>query len=755
MNKVRIRLLSIFALGALILLTLAFAFGAISPVRAGAATTHNPDSIFTAGSGGAVSASEKSEGGESYVQFKLENEGKTHFRRDLALKWYEEVKTSAEEDSEGGEESQADEDKVITPEVKLGYFNIRFSFPEVNFETFTLTFVSAQESVDKDEKTTNALIFTVKDGKLALSVKNGDSDPVDSGNAIEDMFADITVSFTQEEGDDKEGAFAVIVNGVNAGRFTNIGGYYMEYSTSRDPLTFTAEGGALAAETDPKSQIVLVKEMNNQSFVLNDSSMVTDSIDPVLVVNEAVNSFQLGQKFSLSCKLIDVCGSSRSLSTITSEYYMYKAPASGEEAAKPEYKSLSTSTYLMPVAGNEEAAEEFVSIRFRLDDGRTLGSDEKRGYAYLSWYVADNALTEHDGTDYITVNRNSDGPNYTTVIKDVNGESVADTSEEAIARIEAYRALVEEASKDLNAGSGAYFYLPSLRDLIVDDNTDYRNLKFSVYYKDQTSSTAKSATSLDYNKLKIEISKKGNYSFRVVATDKLGNGMQLMQDGIPVAVTSSNVWDFDCIPQFDFVAHSKGAVIEKPDAPAKGYLDGAYTVESFDIVAISGYKSEYKLYYFEQDKYIADGNSMPSYEALVEDPEKYAIDKYVTEIRAFDDSVSEDDAAWEKTDNDYYWRPSSRTFRPQKTGYYFVKVEVTDVDYFNDVQTAYQVIEVSNNIDEIKGETYWLQNNITAVVLFSISGVLAIALIVLLFIKPSDKKVEEVDLSKLKGRKKN
>ena len=280
MNKVRIRLLSIFALGALILLTLAFAFGAISPVRAGAATTHNPDSIFTAGSGGAVSASEKSEGGESYVQFKLENEGKTHFRRDLALKWYEEVKTSAEEDSEGGEESQADEDKVITPEAKLGYFNIRFSFPEVNFETFTLTFVSAQESVDKDEKTTNALIFTVKDGKLALSVKNGDSDPVDSGNAIEDMFADITVSFTQEEGDDKEGAFAVIVNGVNAGRFTNIGGYYMEYSTSRDPLTFTAEGGALAAETDPKSQIVLVKEMNNQSFVLNDSSMVTDSIDP-------------------------------------------------------------------------------------------------------------------------------------------------------------------------------------------------------------------------------------------------------------------------------------------------------------------------------------------------------------------------------------------------------------------------------------------------------------------------------------------
>ncbi|MDE6273833.1 MAG: hypothetical protein K2L87_02145 [Clostridiales bacterium] len=758
MNKVKIRFISIFALAALILMTLAFAFGAMAPIPAGAASTHNPDSVFTAGSGGQISASEAAEGADSFVQFKLENEGKAHFRRDLALKWYEEVKKPAEETTEGEEKDE----KIVTPEAKLGYFNITFAFPEVNFEKFTLTFVSAQESVDKEEKTTNSLIFTAKDGALALSVKHGDKEDAEeiaSGCIVTDPLADITVSFTQVDNDDKEGAFTVLVNNLVAGKFTNIGGYYMEYSTSRDPLTFTAEGGALAAATDAKSQIVLVKEMNNQSFKLTESGMVSDDTDPVLVVNEVVTSFPLGQKFSLACKLIDVCGTSRSLSTITSEYYMYKAPAEGEEAVKPEYKSLSTSTYFMPVAGNEKAEREYVSIRFRLDDGRTLASDEVRGYAYLSWYVDSNLLNnianDKQDIDYILVTRNNEGPKYTTVAYDSVNDSVADTSDEAKQRIADYQAAVEEASKDLNAGSGAYFYLPSLRDLITDDNTDYRNLKFTVYYKDQTSSSGKSTSSLDYNKLRIEISKKGSYAFRVVATDKLGNGMQLMDDGAWVSINSSNVWDYDCIPQFEFVVHSKGAEIEKPDAPAKGYLDGTYTVDSFKVVAVDGYKSEYKLYYFEQDKYIADGNTMPSYDAMVENPEQYAVDKYMTEIREYDDTVGEDDAAWDKTDNDYYWRPSSRTFRPQKTGYYFVKIEVTDVDYFSDVQTAYQVVEVSNNIDEIKGETYWLENNITAVVLFAISGVLLIALVVLIFVKPSDKKVEEVDLNKLKGKKKN
>ena len=68
-------------------------------------------------------------------------------------------------------------------------------------------------------------------------------------------------------------------------------------------------------------------------------------------------------------------------------------------------------------------------------------------------------------------------------------------------------------------------------------------------------------------------------------------------------------------------------------------------------------------------------------------------------------------------------------------------------------KTGYQVIRVDNPIDRVVARSNWIQNNIVSVVLFSISAVLAIAIIVLFVVKPSDKKLEDVDLEKLKGKK--
>ena len=67
--------------------------------------------------------------------------------------------------------------------------------------------------------------------------------------------------------------------------------------------------------------------------------------------------------------------------------------------------------------------------------------------------------------------------------------------------------------------------------------------------------------------------------------------------------------------------------------------------------------------------------------------------------------------------------------------------------------TAYQVIDVRNPIDTLPDATYWLENNVAAVVLFCISGVLLIILVVLFVIKPK-KSVDEVDVKSLKGAKK-
>ena len=72
---------------------------------------------------------------------------------------------------------------------------------------------------------------------------------------------------------------------------------------------------------------------------------------------------------------------------------------------------------------------------------------------------------------------------------------------------------------------------------------------------------------------------------------------------------------------------------------------------------------------------------MPTYSEMVKSAETYA--DYLDEIRAYDNTVEKDDAAWDDTDNDYEWNASARTFRPQKSGFYFVKASVTDKVYWN------------------------------------------------------------------------
>ena len=67
---------------------------------------------------------------------------------------------------------------------------------------------------------------------------------------------------------------------------------------------------------------------------------------------------------------------------------------------------------------------------------------------------------------------------------------------------------------------------------------------------------------------------------------------------------------------------------------------------------------------------------------------------------------------------------------------------------------GYKVISVESKADVIKGQTDWLKNNITSVILFSIAGVMLIAIIVLLLVKPSDETLKDVD-AKVKEKKKN
>ncbi len=800
MSKVKKSWITFISLFAAVFLLLGLVF-ALPEKASVSASTYSPSAIFSAGTGGTVDASEKigeGDAAKAYVRLSLTNGGIVNYRRDLALKWYAEDKT------EGAES---------TSTVNQHYFSMDLSFPEVKFEEFKISFESGEENISKDGKSTNAIVFKKGDNfdtdkKLRVWVRNASYEEPKDGETEEiatsaEVVWDQDVHIEINEEDCSIGEFNVMCGNdaaslQTAGTMTNIGGYFMEdrrssSSTPNVPMAFTtklpdnAESGA--------KQLVLMKSLNGQSFELDENNKVKDTAPAVLVLNEKIYAFRLGRKFSLSYEAIDVLKDSV---TVTREYYMLKEKdadtpigpnlnaleGEGKESADSyNYKKLDTSTYFMPSKENPDQSES-VSIRFQLDDG----TDENDTYVYLNWY-ADAAAVETKSCNYyedvekvedeetkkvtqlssgkkdfefIKVDRKQSGPEYLGLTADSTGKTNtgADSADFVKAKDEFKKAL-DEAASNTSAGSGAYIYLPSLRGLIGSKSADYRNLKFSVYYykpSQSADSSATSQTSLKYNALKLEVTEMGVYKMRVIAQDASNNNMKYYLDGELVDVTSSNVWDIEGIPEFTFEIGYTGPTIEEVKEKDLGYRNDTYEFDEFEVIALSGYQKEYTLYRFDASK-LKEGQSVPTYSDFVKNAEKYSTENYkdcLVEIGEYQDDVSaEDEAKWTRTDNAYYWNPdSSLSFIPQEACFYVLKLTVKDAHLPGVTESAYQVIEVRNPIDTIPAESQWLQENVVSVVLFAISGVLAIVVVVLFFVKPSDKKVEEIDLEKLKGKKK-
>lgn len=788
MSKVRVRLIAIIALAALFAATLVLALCLSATGASAADITYAATTVFSADKGGAVTGAKHEEGETTYLQFTLSDEGSVYFPRNLALKWYSKAEDAA--------------DSLLANPADEHYFSMTFALANTDFTRLTLTFEGAEENISKEGKTTNSILFKNENDIISVVVLNAEEQDIKDEDLEErwitlttaaDYDKDITITLGEDlDGEDYHaGEFIVGIsyngNEINLedhNLFTNIGSYYLEYrssgTTPATPLTFhavtTAKDAEEGEDTDadegeeeaPKKLIINMKELNGQRFALNGDGRVVDNAPAVLVLNEKIYPFTLGKRFSLTYEAIDVCVDSPS---VVRSYYMLKKDTKGDgeiwhkpnEENDDDYAQLKTNYYFVPSSDKEDI--QYVSIKFRLDDKR--GTDNYE-YVYLTWYAVEDAVAimgdpgEDNDFDYILVNRVQKGPYYTdiTVDDDAEKNTVTDTT----ARKD-YQARVTEAAKNTSAGQGAYIYLPSLRDLIGSETADYRNLRFTIsYYKpgQATGSTPNTESSLRYNALRFEINAKGKYVFKVFAEDASGQTMHMYKDGHLVSVSTSNVWDIDEIPTFTFEAKYTGASIEKPESQSVGYLDSTYTVSSFKIIALPGYTEEYTLYRLDASKLPA-GEQLPGYDALWRNADTY-FKKYYKEgdensplikINAYNSDITEDDAAWERTDNDYEWYPESSTksFRPQEATYYFVKLEVTDDVRVGYTQTAYQVIDVQNPRDTVAGRSDWLENNVTSVVLFSISAVLAVAIVVLFVVKPSDKKVEEVDLKALKGSK--
>ena len=277
-----------------------------------------------------------------------------------------------------------------------------------------------------------------------------------------------------------------------------------------------------------------------------------------------------------------------------------------------------------------------------------------------------------------------------------------------------------------------------------------------------------SETSLSYNNLRFEVDREGTYTFRIVAEDSAGNEMMMYDNERNLVALSSSTVGYDSdgenfqipeIPTFTATIDYNGASIEKP-----GFA-GLRVSRSFVLGGgLRDHRARglrFRLFaLFPRCERLPEGQSLPSYSDCVENAQELFFAENapyrdcLRMINVYNDDVTEDDEAWADTDNAYAWDPeSSLSFTPQESGIYIVGLTVTEQT--GATVTSYMSIEVRNPVDIIPGVSQWLQNNTVSVVLFAISGVLAVIIIVLFVVKPSDKTVEEVDLEKLKGRKVN
>ncbi len=754
------------------------------------AKTYALSDVFT--TTGSVDGKKITDGDENptYTYISLANGQSASLKRDLAFKWMK------------GKDEAA-------------YLSMEFTFEALNFKKVTLAFESATSVANEDNKAVNSIEFTTDGTKLNAVVKNADNADTATSIDVSNSTDAKKVKIALKKGSTLD-SFKVVINNDDdealADEFTNVGANFAEYTTSDDaitPLKITAE-----TEGEEKAG-VFVENINGQGFTLTEEKELTDDAAPVLVLNEQISSFALGTAFALEYTVVDVLQTSSI--TETKKYYQYN-PTDTLTDGKPAYKELSTSVYFMDTVyytnGTDLKAEategyratsvwkeegkEFVSILFTLKDS----SGKENPDIDLAWYASSVGVPSlgdaATAANYIVINKNQIGPKYKDIDSQDGTGNVVANQEAFDTKIEQYQEKVDAKAADVFAGSNATIYFPSMEDFIEDDG-DFRSLKFTICYRTPSSSSATSTSKLSYNGLKLSTTKPGTYEFKVIAHDASGNAMKYCIDGEEVEVTSTNVWDIDEIPSFTFTVKNQGLKVNDPttgtDRKAEKILDQTYTLSGITVVGATSEKSAYKLYRLDTTGYSGsvaltetalssitykqiaeqvatrkaasdtyDGDACFDYldiyaellAATAEGGDKNAIKACFKEIQEYNANITEDDEEWEAY-NKYNWNPSSKSFTTVEEGTYLIVADFWEDALPTARAGAYKLVVVESEADVIKGESKamaWVKNNVLSVVLFSIAGVMLIAIVVLLFVKPSDETLEDLDKKSVKKNKK-
>ncbi len=754
--------------------------------------------VFTA-TGANVVVTNPDDDNKQYTMFTFgDNEDVVSYRKNLAYSWWS--KLPDEEKNEDGQVT------VITHEPEHGLFNMEIGFRNLNFEKFVITFESQQYFKTEDSKTVNYIMFfPSEDGQSVNVIITDDKDATpDAGadKAVAHLSPDkISISFTEKEEFPETlagGEYGVTVeSGATrvTGIMKNIGGNYAKYSSSSTkpvyPLMFGAEFPAEEEQDgERKAAQMVLYSLNNQSFLINEKSAteddsgefytggtVTDDTPAVICLNKEISYLNVGGSVKFEYQAIDVIRSSPST---TLYYYQlsvddykkddvnfddYKDTATSDKTGRfNEVKAdtlLDSDTVFYKPTGNDLNGfaqnlnvDMAVKVYAKVLDTTSNGAES---YVFFDWYLDDEHKLKIKDSDFIAVGNDDDGVTYNY---GAGNKTFASDNE----ILKSYQAKVDEAAKDLSAGSLSYFYLPSAEELFADNATAYSNMKISIYY--YYGSNKSQNSSLSTNNLSINITRADSCWFTLYATDTASNDMYYIdENGERVEFKTGEIWEIfedeerhDYLPWFHFKVNYKGVHFkETPGKQSTAYVGNEYTSASFEINGVeNSYQTKYRLFLFNRAQYFNDNNGATfTYEQFIEKMdglfEGSETRKYFKEIK----EVTENDEDYEEF-KDYQWSSTSTSFVPQDgNAFYYIRAEVTDTAYNVKPVTCSLAVVASEEAKALQGDSEWLQNNIASVILLSVAGVSLIAIILLLVIKPKSKEDIDVQFEQEKSKKKN
>ncbi len=458
-----------------------------------------------------------------------------------------------------------------------------------------------------------------------------------------------------------------------------------------------------------------------------------------------------------------------------------------------------------------------VKLYFEISDLSPTSSYSQKDYIYAEWFV-DNSVLENiydvkgesgKTSWFIKLVDGKDGPTLATngVIYDYYSDGAKSIEEIYGDKVEeiraAYQQRIDEAIYDLKdkdtedgsndhklfGGGNNKFYLPSIESNFVDCSLDRycsaSDYTYSLYY--QTSSGASNTNkSLAYNKMSISISEANvRYYFKIYIKDAFGNAMRypatkLDDEGNPVMIggkaaiewkeiPEDKIWDdeyADLLPEFYFDVDYKPATVEPPKNPSLAYVGTSYSGLSFTINGVSGtYSSSYDLYIFKRSemyektgKRLTNAEIIDNFDSLFDNTYDESIDTRSMFVTVKPSSTLVAGNPNYKLFKAIDWNSGSVSFVPQSVDEsYVVKLTLTD-STTNNVSNSYAVVSPSVQTTSLPGENNWAENNVTSIVLLVIAGVCLASLVVLLVIRPKDKRdIDAVytEASEKKGKKSN